>query len=249
MLCTCLRAQDHYIRSIFQSQCTAEFRIAVFREGRACPADRTIMARMQPGVFINITDVKGFRGYFPEQRCVDGKNFMQLSKRDRGLARAVLGRAICTSETHGDKVDMNLAFFDEAVDLRTKAFTDELVVVLQDTDEHADGDAPQKKKRKVALTKNSQSILSPHLPITFPTATLNDASVEMPKKLNVLFGYGLTDVWIEMNDDNFNYVVKRLKSDMHKASKGRTHTKKSNSEASGAVMETPKKTRRPAGDV
>jgi hypothetical protein len=203
---------------------------------------------MQAGVFINITDVKGFRGYFPEQKCVGGKNFMQLSKRDRGLARVVLGRGICTSETQGDKIDMNLAFFDEAVALRTKAYTDELAVVLQDAHD-ADGDVPKKKKSKMALSKNSQHMLAPFLPTTFPTATLNDGSVEMPKTLNVLFGCKVTDVWMEMTDDNFNYVVKRLKSDVQNVSKGRTRTKKSNSEDSDAVMETPEKTRRPAGDV
>jgi hypothetical protein len=85
--------------------------------------------------------------------------------------------------------------------------------------------------------------------MTFPAKTLNDGSVEMPKTMNVLFGYGVTDVWMEMTDDNFNYVVKRLKNDLHQSSKGRTHRKKSKSEASDAVMETPEKTQRPADDA
>jgi hypothetical protein len=115
---------------------------------------------MQAGVFINVTDVKGFRGYWPKQRCVEGKNFMQLNERDCGLARVVLGRGICTSETQGGKVYMNLAFFDEAVALRTAAYTDELVLVRADTDAHdGDDDKPPKKRRKISLTKHAQPLL------------------------------------------------------------------------------------------
>ena len=203
------------------------------------------MALMQAGVFINITDVKGFRGYWPEQKCVDGKNFMQLSKRDRGLARVVLGRGICTSESQGEKVDMNLKFFDDAAAIRTAAYTDALKQASADP---KDDDAPINKKRKLALSKHAQSFLPSYLPMTFPTTTFSDDSVEMPKTMNVLFGKGLADVWIEMLDDNFNYVVNRLKDDVRRSSQGRGFKKTSKSEASDANMETPKKTPRPADD-
>ena len=181
-------------------------------------------------VFINVHNLKGFSGWCPQQVEVDGKNFMRISKRDHALGR------ICSAGNNkiiGKRVDVNVAFIDDLQRLRTDSCTNEVKEVLLACADDRGKEAIKLKRRRVK--KSDKHLCPEHVRIVCPSYTLRTGQELASLPMMVLFGVRRNAVYVEITEDNLEYITARITDDLALGRNGiarveRDHNSESDSE-------------------
>lgn len=173
--------------------------------------------------FVNVVGIKGFKGWVPDQVCVDDKHYMKISKRDRGLGRcAGHGRGLVT--TKKGRHDMNVAF----IDMMEKMRTDACDAVVRDALKPDDDREKQSFKEKRRKAKHGDVQIAPSsVNIMLPAFRISDDELLSAVTMEVLFGVKNNPVYVEMTAENIKYITARIHYDMMHGIRGR-HAKTSN---------------------
>ena len=162
----------------------------------------------------------GGRQWAPDQKEVENKRFMSISKWNRGFVRFMTGKALdLRKEKQAKSGSVDSPFMQKLLDARQEA-ADKL---LQEALTVEDESQQPTKKRKVARASRKHAI---HVP--------NTMEMEMSGyTLTLLFeGVGSSNVWVEMTEDNCNWLKTQIAAASPRARQPRSSRK--NTEAGSA---------------
>ncbi len=160
----------------------------------------------------------------PEQVVVDNKSFFKIEKWDRPFVKACYMGAKSLKFCRGSTVDCNVKFMDVLAAARQEACNRALA------DAMATPDAPQQdsKRRKGSAPKVTKA-LKRHvhfLPTMVDVALdgfVDESGAQPPIEMTLLTdAFWSKDVWVELNTDNVNFIIKAIRNDLRLGRRGRT---------------------------
>ena len=139
----------------------------------------------------------------------DGEDmvFVQLDKWERGFVKFVTGKGLTFKTEDHEANNVNCKFLDTLQKLRTraanKAFSDAIAA-----NENGDDDEPKHKKPRRNAHRDDEAIIDDTvLTLQLPELVNDDGAVIANSvTLKVLWGVKNDVVWIELKEDNLQYI-------------------------------------------
>ena len=156
----------------------------------------------------------------PPVKKVNGNMFAPFAKFDSCLTRLITGKPYNRSSRRNKPLnDLNVAFVDTMLRLRQEACDAAVIKAHTDGDE----DVPKATKRQ-RRAKASDAAIAPAVVTPVFDEYIGPDIVLDPCTIDVLFGTGYSTLWINLTEENLEYIKARVACDQ---SRGRTRRSRS----------------------
>ena len=167
------------------------------------------------------------RQWAPDMKLVGGRDFVSISKWNRGFVRFMTGKALdLRKDKEGQSGSVDSPVIDKILEQRQNSANELLLEALNmDGSGDEDPNPPKKKKRKAQRATAKDAI---HVP------PIMDVNIDGHKMAILYEGLGMFNFWMELTEVNLNWLNDKLKDANVKSRKAKQKARPAGVQAADA---------------